>query len=125
MTPIEYFGTDLRTHGHYLWKLKGDSMQPNGEYLGNLPFNPEDYPKWEKGAVYSKGDAQFIQVNGCSIIAIEGSCVDNRWGSKSVFFVRQLINKEQLINMIQTTFSANAIITQMPFEINWTNLQLI
>ena len=77
---VYYFGTDLNTHGHYTWDLSGESMKKAG-LMPQVPFNPYEI---NKSGV--KGSVVFCKdFAGFTIIAIEGSCVDSRNGTKSIF----------------------------------------
>jgi hypothetical protein len=119
-----YFGTDLKNYGHYFWILEPDYMYKGWIALDSLPFNPEDMPYRKRGerfpaGIISKGDAAYYQEGGCSIFAIEGSCKDKRPGSKSVFFMKELISREELKERILSIPIAKRIIEQMPFEVNW------
>lgn len=127
---LYYFGTNLDSAGHYFWKLDGwflgisslsfPNNTPDGISLSEYkewPFNPEEIVKSRRN-----GDVEFYCVNGYSIIAICGSCKDSRLGSKSVFFVNEIIKKEILIALIKNTPIADQIIKQMSFEVKWTML---
>ena len=114
---MEYFGTDTTTHGHYLWKLIEDQILGRNLNLKDLPFNPEEMPRREKEETRKKGDVEYYQEHGYSIIAIEGSCVDTRWGTKSVFFVKGELTQREMIGLIKSIPIANHIICQMPFEV--------
>jgi len=114
---IEYFGTNLDEYGHYLWQLEGSRIFNRNLNLERLPFNPEEMPRREKGEIRKKGDVEYYQESGYSILAIEGSCIDERWGTKSVFFIKDQLNKKQMINIIKTTTITNNIIMAMPFKV--------
>lgn len=117
---MEYFGTNLDEHGHYYWRLEGNKMYDRGvRLLRTLPFNPEEMPRYDKGETQRKGDVRYYQEGGFSIIAICGSCVDNRWGSKSVFFIKDQLTKTQMMNAILAIPAAKAIIDAMPFKVKW------
>ena len=113
---VNYFGTNTREAGHYFFEL--------GEYfsLGNLnfkafPFNPESLPRYEKGEQRKRGDVRFYHVQDYHICAIYGSCVDDRPGCKSVFFVKGIEDNHLLMKMILETPAAKAIIDKMPFDV--------
>ena len=116
---IGYFGTELNTHGHYLWTMSDErQLYDKNINLECLPFNPEDMPRRDKGETRTKGAVEFYQEHGYSILAIEGSCIDTRWGTKSVFFVKENISKAELITIIKAIPIAVEIINAMPFEVN-------
>lgn len=109
---MEYFGTNLTTHGHYTWDLSGDYMRKTG-LMPNTPFDPYAINKSEiKGSiVFCKDFAGF------TIIAIEGSCIDNRNGTKSVFWVKENLSKEEMIECIMSNKHSKSIINAMPFDV--------
>ena len=39
---MEYFGTNLTEHGHYIFELTEDSMIRQGIQFNYLPFHPEE-----------------------------------------------------------------------------------
>jgi hypothetical protein len=115
---IGYFGTNLSTYGHYVWRLSGDSF---GMSTLDMPFHFYQYPEVENGAEKTKGHAQFIQAHGYSIIAIEGSCVDKRGGTKSVFYQEGEHTQEEMIALIRSIPVAAEIINKMPFPVPMFN----
>lgn len=128
---MNYFGTNLNSAGHYFWKLDGEYMTslglsfPKGEngiplslYL-QWPFNPEDMPRREKGEGVYKGQVKYYRENGYTICAIEGSCKDDRPGTKSVFFTDEPLKFWELAVKIMSIPAAKRIIEQMPFKVKW------
>lgn len=117
---INYFGTDTRTAGHYLWELRGESMISNGlNGFKSLPFNPEDFTKIP-GRNYDykpKGSIEFHKIEGWSIFAIAGSPIDGRGGCKSVFFWKEDLTQDQIVERIKSIPAAMKIINQMPFPV--------
>jgi hypothetical protein len=120
-----YFGTSLDSHGHYFFRLDNDKMScktlnfPLGDGIPlahheKWPFNPESIIKSRK-----KGDVEFYNIKGCSIIAIVGSCVDERPNTKSVFFVYADLDYEQMKAKVLSNPTAKKIIDKMPFVLNW------
>lgn len=114
---IYYFGTNLRDAGHYFHKLDGTRMEyMNINYKG-LPFSVEvltDNIK-HKG----NGSSIFYQVNEeYSIFAIVGSCTDTRPGCKTVFFLREIVSRSEMIERIKNTPIAMTIINKCPFDID-------
>lgn len=112
---IEYFGTDINSKGHYLWEIWGNNIHQSRRQLYALPFNPEGLPY----KLSQNGYAAFYQFAGFSIMAIAGSCSDNRPGSKSVFFIEKIITNPDLTNLIINTGYSAKIIQKMPFEVRW------
>jgi hypothetical protein len=115
---IHYFGTNLGDYGHYFWHLEGDSIYNRDLNFKDFPFNPEEMPRRSKGETIRKGEVRFYHEEGYSICAIEGSCKDQRWGTKSVFFVREDLSIEQLVEKILSVPIAKKIIDSMPFPVN-------
>lgn len=109
---MEYFGTSLTAHGHYTWDLSGDRMEKK-HLMPKTPFDPYkiNQSQIEGNVVFCKDFAGF------TIIAIEGSCFDNRGGTKSVFWERENISKEEMIQRIMSNKLSKAIIDAMPFEV--------
>jgi hypothetical protein len=115
---MEYFGTALDCAGHFFWELKGSEMHQTKQWFDKIPFNPEDMPRHERPYIRRKGEAVFYCENGYSILAIEGAPADTRWGSKSVFFLKEVLTKEEMINKIYGIPIAVMIIDTMPFEVD-------
>lgn len=125
VTELNYFGTNIDDYGHYFWVvgeygLKNKDLSfPVGKGIPvsrykEWPFNPEEYPKNR-----AKGAVEFYQESGYSILAICGSCKDNRPGTKSVFFKEGAISKEELKEEILSYEVVRKMIEKMPFKINW------
>lgn len=121
MLTINYFGTDLRTHGHYIWTLEGNRFTEKQYSKQDLPFDPEDsdllYPI-AKGAKRVKGEViwQFLPC-GYSVLYIECSPVDQRPGSKSVFWVEGHMIREEMIQRISGIQIALNIIVAMESQL--------
>ena len=116
---INYFGTDLRSAGHYFWVLEGEYWSRPDLNFKDFPFDPESMPKKEKGVGYSKGDAKFYFESGWSILAIEGSCSDDRWGTKTVFFINEDLPNDELMIRIKSVAAAALVLAKLPFPINF------
>ncbi len=120
-----YFGTSLDSAGHYFWELNDQSMNFIGSLFEDLPFNPEDYPKQSKKGFYNElGTVQYYYLEGgWSIMAIEGSCADNRHGSKSVFFSKDYsvlkLGFDGFVRTIREIPIGNKIIESLPFEVKF------
>ena len=123
-TKLHYFGTGLTCAGHYFWELKNERMIdrglsfPKGDGIPmskhkEWPFNPESMPESK-----INGDTEFFIIGEYSILAICGSCCDNRSGCKSVFFTDKNVTKKELKKIIFSVPIAKMIIDKMPFNIN-------
>ena len=111
---MEYFGTNLTSAGHYRWNLNNDYLQSGSIDFHGLPFNPEGLTK-----DIPKGGVIFYQGGGFTVLGISGSCSDDRPGTKSIFWVKEIISKSKIIDKIKSNKLASEIINKMPFEINW------
>ena len=126
MKTIYYFGTDTQQAGHYMWEFIGDRTTVYKGLTGfnELPFDPESMAKdlYENNRKV-KGMTKFYSVTSpeCiySIWFIEGSPIDKRWGTKSVFWVKEQVTPEQLKELILSTPTARRIIYSMPFSVKW------
>jgi len=115
-----YFGTDTRSAGHYFWLLNGDSQTDNSlSDFRTLPFNPEEFTKVGKYDYKPKGSVEFHFIEGWSICAICGSPIDGRQGCKSVFFWKEELIQDQIIERIKSIPIAMKIINQMPFTVEY------
>ena len=110
---LYYFGTSFKTPGHYMWELENNKMISSRLKYEDVAFKPESVPCYKKGEKITKGEAQFHQISGYSIIAIEGSCADNRWGTKSVFFIKEVMSKDTFIELIKSNTAAMNIINAL------------
>lgn len=122
---MKYFGTELTNHGHFIWDI-----DPSGTYLTNMslnfkqiPFNPEEMPRTSKGERLPRGTVRFYQEEGYTICAIEGSCIDTRPGSKSVFWVKEEITNQELKERILSIPITRQIIEKMPFKVDFLTSQ--
>jgi hypothetical protein len=118
---MEYFGTDLTSPGHYLWILQDNDMYRNSRKVHELPFNPEGLPchRKELREKISNGFVQFHHFAGFTICAIEGSCSDHRSGSKSIFFIEEVIPFTEMIDKIMSNPTAKRIMQKMTFEVKF------
>ena len=109
---MQYFGTSLTDHGHYVWDLSGDIMIKMGLFPKDVPFNPE-------GLVYNliKGEVIFYQSSEFTVIGISGSCKDQRSGTKSIFWIKEVVSKEEMIKKINENVHSKAIIDAIPFKV--------
>lgn len=112
---MNYFGTNLNSHGHFLWQLEGDHFNGGNLNFGDIPFNPEELvPTYTP-----EGKVEYFQFDDYSVCAIAGSCKDRRPGSKSVFWTKEKLGPSELKEMILSIPIAKRIIEQMPFGVQW------
>jgi hypothetical protein len=116
---MEYFGTDLDVAGHYRWNISGNKMIRLGIIFRDLPFNPE-----ELNNHLQNGDVIFYQGGGYTVFGITGSCIDKRSGCKSLFWFKEILSKEEIIERIKLNTIAMKIINAMPFIINCPEFQI-
>lgn len=109
---MEYFGTNLDEHGHYSWDLSGDRMVKIGLLPKHTPFNPEELTN-----NLPKGEVIYYQSSKFTVLGISGSCKDERNGTKSVFWVKELLSKQEMFERINENKLAKAIINAMPFGV--------
>lgn len=112
---MEYFGTTLDQHGHCRFILGDVGMVRVRCDSEKLPFHPECITQ----GYLKNGDVVFYQGGGLTVIGICGSCKDSRSGSKSIFWVNELITREEMIQKIKKQPMAMKIISAMPFEVKW------
>jgi hypothetical protein len=117
MAGFEYYGTELDCAGHYRMEVQGDQLGWKHLNQRELPFNPDLLP--ENPKYY--GSCGYYQIGGYSIIAIAGSCYDRRPGCCSVFYIKADMTAKQLYDLIMTTEITKKIISQMPFNVIWSN----
>ena len=112
---MNYFGTDLRMHGHYRWEiLNGSLVSSRLGYDQGLPFNPEETVKDSR-----KGSVAFLQEEGHSVMTITGSCTDKRGGTKSVFWLPEIVSYEELKDRILSIPIFVEMIEKMDFRVRW------
>lgn len=124
---LGYFGTDDSKHGHYIWKVGEQYLRSQDLNFSDFPFNPESIAKKDQKNIYSsstglnKGDVRFFKVGGYSICYIEGSAVDDRGGTKSVWWVKADVTLEKLKELILANIPSAKLISMMEkkFKINW------
>lgn len=115
---MHYFGTSKSDAGHYVWKVGEHSIYGRDLNLRDFPFDLESLPRCDENGNRRKGTIRFYKHLGYSICAIEGSCKDQRWGTKSVFFTKQDLTVDELWQMVIDTPPLFELITNMPFELN-------
>jgi hypothetical protein len=110
---MEYFGTNLTEHGHYHWNIDNGFQKMNYRFE-ELPFNPENLTN-----NLPKGRVIFYQGGGFTLIGIAGSCKDERGGTTSIFWINEIITKEEMIERVKANPLAMEIINKMPFTVKW------
>jgi hypothetical protein len=113
---MNYFGTSLNTDGHYTWNISNEGMQQIGLLPRDTPFNPEELTK-----NLPKGEVVFYQGGGYTVLGISGSCTDTRSGTKSIFWIKEIISRENMIRRVLEHNVAGTIISAFPFKVNWHN----
>lgn len=108
MENIFYFGTSLKAHGHYTWDLSGDYMEKVGLLPKGTPFNPEELTHG-----LQKGETAYYFGGGYSVLAISGSCIDDKPGTKSVFWIKKSLSAEDLVKTILDNSHACEIISKL------------
>lgn len=111
---MDYFGTNLDDFGHYAFNLDGDRMQKTWVKIDKLPFHPENLT-----TDLPKGEVVFYQGGGYTVVGFAGSCKDTRPGTKSIFWVKEILTREQMIQAIMRNACALKIINKLPFEVRW------
>jgi len=110
---MEYFGTNLIEYGHYRWNIDDGFQQMNYRFE-QLPFHPENLTN-----KLPKGEVIFYQGGGYTVIGIAGSCKDERGGTKSIFWVNEIVSMDEMIGRIKNNQTAMRIINAMSFKIKW------
>src|SRR5689334_9677232 len=112
---LSYFGTNADSAGHYFWQVSEHGLYNSNLNFKQCPFDPEKVvSSYDK-----KGKCVYNQVDGFTYLAIVGSAIDQRPGCKSVFFVNELIDVEEIIRRIKSYPHLVKLIEKMPFEIIW------
>jgi phage-related protein len=114
---MKYFGTDLTTHGHYIWNVGQNYLSDSSIDFRGLSFDPEGLNRNQQ-----KGEVTFLHTkDNMTVLAICGSCVDNRPGTKSVFWVPGILTKDDMILKIKSYPVLSDMIVKMEskFKIQW------
>lgn len=113
---LDYFGTKLDCAGQFFWKLDGESMIRSDISFNKIPFNPEELlPTFTK-----KGTVKYFRIEKYAIVAIAGSCADNRNGTISIFWTdKEDVKLGDLKTIIFSIPIAKKIIDAMSFDIVW------
>lgn len=121
MQKLFYYGTDCYSLGHsfYAFSENNQTMSriyarmKNGEYLLDgyaqpIDFNPEDASP--QGQRVSLGAVDFFTTKKYTVLRIEGSPTDTRQGSKYVFFVKDIISRKEMVDIVTASHPAVKII---------------
>jgi len=111
---MEYFGTNLTDYGHYAFNLDGDYPEKTWRDFKHLPFHPEYLTN-----NLPKGEVIFYQGGGYTVIGIAGSCKDERAGTESIFWVKEIISEDVMVSRVKQNKVAMRIVNAMPFEVRW------
>ncbi len=112
---MKYFGTSFTEHGHYVFEIDGmPTMIKTWERIDNLPFHPE-----ELTINLPNGDVIYYQGGGFTVIGISGSCKDTRPGTKSIFWVEEILTYKEMKDRILDNIIAKKIINSMAFTVKW------
>ncbi len=111
---MEYFGTNLTEHGHYRWVLTENGLVKQWNKFEELPFHPEELTR-----NLPKGEVVYYQGGGFTVLAIAGSCKDDRPGTKSVFWVHLKLDREEMVEFVKQNKTAMSIINAMPFDVSF------
>jgi hypothetical protein len=110
-----YFGTNLTEYGHCPFFLgNGKFEKLYGLIPKDTPFDVERLTNHLK-----KGQVAFYQGGGFTAIAIGGSCKDDRPGTKSVFWLKENLTREQMKDRILTNPVSKDIIDAFKFMVQW------
>lgn len=119
MNQLQYFGTRLNSGGHHLYELwDGGFSLSEFEYMPfhKEHFDPESIADKKQRRI---GDVFYFRRGKWTICYIEGSCYDDRPGSKSVFFTDEKITFDELVVKMVSMPIVRKIIKQMPFKVNF------
>jgi hypothetical protein len=103
---VKYFGTNMDSAGHFFWNVGKEYLTSSDLWFNKLPFDPEQMPD----APRQKGEQKFYNIEDYSILYTCGSAIDKRHGCKSVFFIKQLLSEEQLMEILLSLKPYNQII---------------
>jgi hypothetical protein len=126
---IGYFGTSLDEMGHYFFRVETDKIVPSYLFFpmpsghdildANLfPFHPDALPM-NRGRITPLGEVNYYKLFGFRVVVVSGSCLDERSGSKSIFFTEENMKFAEFVLKIMSTPICKKIISQMPFDVKW------
>lgn len=111
---VKYFGTTLTEKGHFLQDLLSIGLDYNKSLnVNQFPFDIQSLTKGKP-----KGYVLKTVVDKYKIIAIEGSCCDQRFGTSSVFVTTENVTLDQFELYLLLHPWVNKMIDLMPFEVD-------
>lgn len=116
-----YFGTSFTEHGHYYWDISKEYLQSINPRNYFFPFHPEELNA-SREHLLPKGAVTFWWTSDYSILRIEGSCKDERGGTKSVFWVKGRYSEKELVKIVTSNAMANRMFEKMPFPVQWPKI---
>lgn len=108
----------MSTAGHYFWDLSNNTFKRSDISYGSLPFDPNGISKDRR----TKGDVDFHKIDGYSILRICGSCIDERLGTKSIFFVKEDILFVEMCERMLNIQLIEQMLKKMPFHVLWDDV---
>lgn len=111
---VKYFGTSLTEKGHYLKDLLPLGLDYS--YTLSTSHYPFDIYSFTKGN--PKGFVAKYEVDNYKVIAIEGSCIDQRWGTVSVFITEENVTLRQFKDYLSNHPWVIKMLEQMPFKVD-------
>lgn len=112
---VKYFGTQLNEKGHFLQDLLTIGIDYNRSInVGQFPFDIQSLTKNKP-----KGFVLKTIIENYKIIAIEGSCADQRGGTCSVFVTTENVNLEQFESYLIVHPFVIKMIELMPFKVDF------
>lgn len=110
---MEYYGTNLTEAGHCRFDISSNYMVGKRN-LYDLPFDPEYLTN-----NLQNGETIFYQGGGYTVFGISGGCYDTRPGTKTIFWIKEIVSKVEMIERINNNILAKNIINNIKFKINW------
>lgn len=111
---MEYFGTNFSEKGHCRWNITNEKFENIINRFIDLPFHPEEMTNHLKN-----GNVIYYNGDGYTVLGISGSCLDTRPESKTIFWLKENLTKDEMIAKIMLNKLADKIIKSLPFEIKW------
>ncbi len=109
---VHYFGTDLRSPGHYFFVVENELIRSSKMYFSDLEFNPEKYPK----DGMQKGEHVFFQTGVHCVYFLAGSPIDKRLGCKSVFFINGNYTEDETLSILGEHEFFNTVVKMLRNE---------
>ena len=112
---LEYFGTNLIEPNNNFFEVTGDSIYLSSSYSGKikeLGFYPELLSNKTKA-----GETEFLNINGFSVLVINGSPTNPNPNSKSVFFTKGNYDYPEFKKELLDHGFFREVINFMPFPV--------